>query len=77
MCKHYSTLELHTILADADFEHLLLAEIHGGGKHLCVILTVSDNKVIDKLIVSELSHNIKKIGCRCVLDDGCSTNICV
>ena len=38
------------------------------GDHLRVVLTVNDSKAMDKSIVSELSA--RKIGCRCVLDDG-------
>ena len=41
------------------------------GDHLRVVLTVNDSKAIDKSIVSELSAKLRKIGCRCVLDDGC------
>ena len=40
------------------------------GDHLRVVLTVNDSKAIDKSIVSELSAKLRKIGCRCVLDDG-------
>ena len=32
---------------------------------------MNDSKAIDKSIVSELSAKLRKIGCRCVLDDGC------
>ena len=39
------------------------------GDHLRVVLTVNDSKA-DKSIVSELSAKLRKIGCRCVLDDG-------
>ena len=41
------------------------------GDHLHVVLTVNDSKAIDKSIVSELSAKLRKIGRRCVLDDGC------
>ena len=40
------------------------------GDHLRVVLTVNDSKAIDKSLVSELSAKLRKIGCRCVLDDG-------
>ena len=40
------------------------------GDYLHVILTVNDSNVIDKSIVFELSAKLRKIGCRCVLDDG-------
>ena len=40
------------------------------GDHLRIVLTVNDSKAIDKPIVSELSAKLRKIGCRCVLDDG-------
>ena len=70
MRKHYSTLEVRTILTDADFEHLAHRKIRWEGDHLRVVLTVNDSKAIDKFIVSELSAKLRKIGCRCILDDG-------
>ena len=77
MRKHYSTLEVRTILADANFENLARGEMHWEGDHLrivpsisMIVLTVDDSKAIDKPIVSELSAKLRKIGCRCVLDDG-------
>ena len=68
--NHYSTLEVHTILADANFENLARSEMHWEGDHLRKVLTVNDSKAIDKPIMSELSAKLRKIGCRCVLDDG-------
>ena len=66
MRKHYSTLEVRTILADANFEKEMCWE----GDHLRVVLRVNDSKAIDKSIVSEFSAKLRKIGCRCILDDG-------
>ena len=59
-----------TILADADFENLAHSKMCWEGDHLCVVLTVNDSKAVDKSIVSELSVKLRKIGCRCVLDNG-------
>ena len=70
MRKHYSTLEVRTILADANLENLARGKMRWEGDHLCVVLTMNDSKAIDKPIVSELSAKLRKIGCRCVLDDG-------
>ena len=70
MRKRYSTLKVLTILADADFENLASGKMRWEGDHLCVVLTVNDSKAIDKSIVSELSAKLRKIGCRCILDDG-------
>ena len=70
MRKHYSTLEVRTILADANFENLARGEMRWEGDHLRIILTVNDSKAIDNPIVSEHSAKLRKIGCRCVLDDG-------
>ena len=63
--KHYSTLDVRKILADADFENLARGEMRWEGDHLRVILTVNDSNVINKS--SELSAKLRKIGCRCVL----------
>ena len=46
-------------------------EMHWEGDHLRVVLTVNDSKAIDKSIMSEVSAKLRKIGCRCYLDDGC------
>ena len=35
-----------------------------------VVLTINDSKAINKSIGSELSAKLRKIGCRCVLDNG-------
>ena len=73
MHKHYSTLEVCTVPADANFENLAHGEMCwklGESDNLHVVLTVNDSKAIDKSIVSELSVKLRKIGCRCVLDDG-------
>ena len=70
MRKHYSTLEVRTILADVNFENLAHGKMCWEGDHLRVVLTVNDSKAIDKPIVSEFSAKFRKIGCRCVLDDG-------
>ena len=63
MRKHYSTLEVRTILADANFENLASGERRWEGDHLRIVLTVNDSKAIDKPIVSELSAKLRKIGC--------------
>ena len=47
-----STLEVRTILADANFEILAHSEMRWEGDHLRIVLTVNDSKAIDKLIVS-------------------------
>ena len=70
MGKHYSTLEVCTILTDANFDILAHGKMRWEGDHLSVVLTVNDSKAIDKSIVSELFAKLRKIGCRCVLDDG-------
>ena len=69
MHEHYSTLEVRTILADANFENLVRGEMHSEDDHLRVVLTVHDSKAIDKSIVFDLSAKLRKIGCRCILDD--------
>ena len=49
MRKHYSTLEVRTILADANFEKLARDKMCWEGDHLRVVLTltVNDSKAID------------------------------
>ena len=58
MRKHYSTLEVHTILLDADFENLVYGEMHWEGNHLRVVLTVKNSKAIDKSKVIRIEENM-------------------
>ena len=60
MRKHYSTLEVRTILADANFENLARGEMRWEGDHLRIVLTVNDSKVIDKPIVLNSLLNLEK-----------------
>ena len=59
MHTHYSTLKVCTILADAGFD---CGEMRWEDNDLQVILIVNDSKVIDELIVSEVSAKLWKIG---------------
>ena len=70
MCKNYSTLEVCTILADVDFDTRKVID------HLHIVLKVNASKIIDKSIMSELSAKRRKIGCMCILDDGCKELVC-
>ena len=50
-----------------------------GGDHLRLVLTHKDSKGLTKALVSEVSSCLRKIGCRCVLDEQvrnqCRSNI--
>ena len=60
MGKQYSTLEVRTILVDAEFETLAHGEMRWEGDHLRVVLTLNDSKAIDKSIVSDSLLNLGK-----------------
>ena len=68
MHKHYSTFEVSTFLADADFKNLTCSKIRWKGDHLHIV-SVNDSKAINQSIMSELSAKLRKIGCRCILVD--------
>ena len=39
------------------------------GEHVRLVLTPKDSKGLTKDLVSQVSASLRKIGCRCVLDD--------
>ena len=39
------------------------------GEHVRLVLTPNDSKGLTKELVSQMSASLRKIGCRCVLDD--------
>ena len=39
------------------------------GNHVRIVLTPKDSKRLSKEVVSQVSSSLRKIGCRCVLDD--------
>ena len=39
------------------------------GDHVRLLITPKDNKGLSKELVSQVSSSLRKIGCRCVLDD--------
>ena len=45
MRKHYSTLEVRTILADANFENLARGEMRWEGDHLRIVLTRGGSRI--------------------------------
>ena len=50
-----------------------------GGDHVRLVLTPKDCKGLSKELVSPVSSSLRKIGCRCVLDDdiGVDPSLCM
>ena len=75
MPKDLTTLEIRANLADLHVHvHVGLASFVRGnvlweGDHVRLVLTPKDSKGLSKELVSRVSSSLRKIGCRCVLDD--------
>ena len=66
MPKDLTTLEIRAKLADLGF---VRGNVLWEGDHVRLVLTPKDSKGLSKELVSQVSSSLRKIGCRCVLDD--------
>ena len=69
MPKDLPTLEIRAKLADLDLDSFVRGNAFWEGEHVRLVLTPIDSKGLTKLLVSQVSASLRKIGCRCVLDD--------
>ena len=69
MPKELPTLEIRAKLADLGLDSFVRGDAFWEGKHVRLVLTPNDSKGITKELVSQVSASLRKIGCRCVLDD--------
>ena len=69
MPKDLPTLEIRAKLADLDLDSFVRGAAFWEGEHVRLVLTPNDSKRLTKELVSQVSASLRKIGCRCVLDD--------
>ena len=63
-----STLEVWGKLADIGLVSVARGNVHWEGDHIRVVLKPKDSRGISKEEVTRISACLRKIGCRCVLD---------
>ena len=66
MPKSLSTLEIRAKLADI---RLARGSVAWEGDHVRLLLLPKDSKGLSKDVVGRISACLRKIGCRCVLDE--------
>ena len=69
MPKDLPTLEIRAKLADLGLDSFVLVAAFWEGEHVRLVLTPNDSKRLTNELVSQVSASLRKIGCRCVLDD--------
>ena len=70
MPKDLPMLEIRAKLADLDLDSFVRGNAFWEGEHVRLVLTPKDSKgLTTKELVSQVSASLRKIGCRCVLDD--------
>ena len=69
MPKDLPTLEIRAKLADIGLDSFARGDAFLEGEHVRLVLTPDDSKRPTKELVSQVSASLRKIGCRCVLDD--------
>ena len=69
MPKYLPTLEIRAKLADLGLECFVRGNTFWEGEHVRLVLTPKDSKGLTKGLGSQVSASLRKVGCRCVLDD--------
>ena len=69
MPKDLTTLEIRAKLANLGLASFVRGNVLWEGDHVRLVLTSKDSKGLSKELVSQVSSSLRKIGCRCVLDD--------
>ena len=69
MPKETSTLGVRVKLADLGLTSFVRGNVRWEGDHVRLILTVADSKGVTRELVSQVSSSLRRIGCRCVLDE--------
>ena len=69
MPKDLPTLEIRAKLADLGLDSFVRGAAFWEGEHVRLVLTPDDSKRLTKELVGQVSASLRKIGCRCVLDD--------
>ena len=69
MPKDLTTLEIRSKLSDLGLVSFVRGNVFWEGEHIRLVLTPKDSKGLTKVFVSQVSSSLRKIGCRCVLDE--------
>ena len=69
MPKSLSTLEIRAKLADLGLASFARDSVAWEGDHVRLLLLPKDSKGLSKDVVGRISACLRKIGCRCVLDE--------
>ena len=69
MPKSLLTLEIRTKLADLGLVSFARAAVVWEGNHVRLVLLPKDSKGLSKEVVAKISALLRKIGCRCVLNE--------
>ena len=67
--RDLSTLEIRAKLSDLGLSSFAAGKVAWEGDHVRLVLTSKDSKGLTKELVSQVSAQLRKIGCRCVLDE--------
>ena len=67
--KDLTTLEVHAKLADMGLESFVRGNVLWEGDHIRLVLTKKDSKGVSSKLVKQVSVNLRKLGCRCVIDE--------
>ena len=68
MPREVSTLEIRARLDDLELAWFVRGRVFWEGEHVRLILTRKDSRRISRELVNQVSHRLRRIGCRCVLD---------
>ena len=69
MPKNLSTLEIRTKLADLGLVGFARGAVAWEGDHVRLVLLSKDSKGLSKEVVAKISACLRRIGCRCMLDE--------
>ena len=67
--KELTTLEVRAKFADMGLESFVWGNVLWEGDHIRLVLTKKDSKGVSSELVKQVSANLRKIGCRCVIDE--------
>ena len=67
--KDLTTLEVRAKFADMGLESFVRGNVLWEGYHIRLVLTKKDSKGVSSELVKQVSAILRKIGCRCVIDE--------
>ena len=67
--KELTTLEVRAKFADMGLESFIRGNVLWEGDHIRLVLTKKDSKGVTRELIKQVSANLRKIGCRCVIDE--------